>query len=122
MTMEPLDLTPSIKKKLVRDAMPCDQVDRFLRVMGLFPGSPEVEEMEHRASHHRLNQVAPINPMLLQVASLSGEVIGRGILENQGIAPDEELIASYQKVARAAAQTVIANLIDMNLLHIGGHP
>lgn len=119
--MEPIDLTVATRKKLIHDVTPCGTADRFMRAMGLVPGSPEVEEMEHRASHRRLNQTAPISNVITTVASLAGEVIGRCILENQGLEPDPETVASYQKVARTASQAVIANLLDMNLLHIGGH-
>lgn len=117
---EPLDLTVATRKRLIHDVTPCGTADRFMRALDLIPGSPEVEEMEHRASHHRLNQTAPISMAIATIASLAGEVIGRCILENQGLEPDPEMVTSYQKVAITASQAVIANLLDMNLLHIGG--
>jgi hypothetical protein len=66
--------------------------------------------------------VNPIIESLRTTAGLAGEVVGRSILENQGMAPDEELIETYRKVARASAQAVVANLIELNLLHLGGQP
>lgn len=118
---EPLDVVPSIKKKLIHDVVPCGRADEFMRSMELIPGSPEGEEVEHRASHRRLNRIAPVNESILLIAGLAGEVVGRCILEDQGIDPDEDTINQYQKVASVSAQTVIANLLEMDLLHIGGH-
>ena len=121
MTAEYLDITASVKKKLIHDLTPCGTAVDFMKAMDVVPGSPEVEEMEHRASHLRLAQMATVNPMVIQFASLAGEIVARCILESQGIEPDEEIVKAYIRVAQASSQAVIANLLDMDLLHIGGH-
>jgi hypothetical protein len=116
-----LNITQNVRMKLIHDLTPCGEAERFMRAFGMIPGSPEVEEMEHRASHVRLNATAPVNQVLQVVAGLAGEVVGRCILENQGVDPDPELVASYQKVAMASSQAVVAHMLEMDLLHIGGH-
>lgn len=116
-----VDTIPYLKKKLVHDILPCDDWRRFMAGNGLIPASEDVETMEHAASHMRLNQLTPIISSIRTLSSLAGEVVGRSILEDQGMGSDERALESYRKVAMVSADVVIANLIEMNLIHIGGN-
>lgn len=117
---EPINMTLSIKRQMVWDSVPCPRVPEMLPAMGLVLGSQEVIDMEHRASHRRLQRLAPIYPYVLMTSALAGEVIGRAILEDQGMEPSDEDLERYVAVVQAGVMAVLSNLADMDLVGIGG--
>ena len=118
---EPLDITQNLRRKLVHDLTPCDRVDHFMEVLGMVPASPEVEDMEHRGSHIRLNRIGAIDAVMGQVSALAGDIAARCMLEHQGIDSTVEMVDPYMRVAMATTQSVVANLLEMGLIHLGGH-
>lgn len=124
MLEEQIDVSPLIKRRMVWDVLPCTEAAGFISRVGLVPGSDGGDEMEHRQSHSRINQLLPIVRAVDDFSRLAGEVAGRAILENQGIEIDSQSegeINKYTTAVMASCRTVIANLIENGVLHIGGH-
>jgi hypothetical protein len=117
----PLDITALVKRKLIHDITPQGGASDLMKSMGLVPGSEEGDLLERRASQLRLNQMRPIDHMVATLGALSGEVIGRCILEHQELEPDEATLMQYSLVSTAVAKAVVANLLDLGILHLGGH-
>lgn len=118
-----IDATEYYKRRLFHDIIPCDQLEEFMESWDIMPGSLEVEKMEHRASHNRLELATPIIPYIRVLGSLAGRIAGRAVLEIQDIDYDEEVdLEVAERVAMVTSHAVIVNLIDMGLLHLGGHP
>lgn len=111
----------SLKKKLIWDLLPHSRVMEMMPKVGIVPGSPEGEVMEHRASHYRIAGADPLEQMIVFMGALSGDILARSILESQGIEHDDEIVEAYAHVSIAACHAVIANLLDLNLIHLGGH-
>jgi len=116
-----LDFEPIIKRKLAWDIIPCSAAADFLPRLGLIPGSDGGNDQEHRQSHHRLNQTAPIDSAVKLFSGLAGEIAGRAILESQGheIENDSDpQLQHYRDVVSACSQAVVANLIESGLVRI----
>lgn len=112
----------SLKKKLLWDLVPHEHVEELMGAARVVPGSTEGEDMEHRASHLRLALAAPVEQISVMLGALSGEILARCILEHQGMEQDDEVVAAYQHVAVTVSHAVLVNLLDLNLIHLGGHP
>lgn len=122
---EVINLDAILKRRLAWDILPCPTVPKYIKLLGMVPGSDGGDELEHVQSHHRINRLAPIVQDVDAYSQLAGEVAGRAILENQGIeieAQSEEQIQHYSALVTGSTRAVIANLIDNGVLHIGGHP
>lgn len=124
-TVEPaIDLMPVIRRKLVWDILPCPTQGAELVKYDLIPGSVEGDEVEHRQSHTRLNRLIPIDKTVKLLSAMAGEIVGRCILESQGVDVDDALgeaqIAQFAKVATASTIAVLANLVDQEIISIEG--
>lgn len=116
------DATEYYRRRLFHDIIPCDMLEEFMESWEMIPGSLEVEQMEHRASHNRLNLAAPILPYIHVLGSLAGRIAGQAILDIQEYDYEEEDLEIHERTAMVVSHAVIVNLIDMGLLHLGGHP
>jgi hypothetical protein len=107
-------------KRLLWDIVPCPQVPQMIPLMKLSPESPDVAEMEHRASHERLAQVLPLKEMLDVLGPLVSGITASAMLVNSGISADEETAVALQRhhssVLRAGMVAVLANLLDMGII------
>ncbi|MFF1701302.1 hypothetical protein [Streptomyces sp. NPDC058252] len=110
-------------KRLLWDIIPCPDVDKMLPLMKLTPDSEEVREMEHRASHERLQEIMPLKDMLDLLTPLVSGITASAMLVNSGIQADEETAVALQRhhsqVVRASLVAVIANLLDMGIIEYG---
>lgn len=110
-------------KRLLWDIVPCGDVKKILPLMNLTPDSDEVSEMEHRASHERLNEIEPMGELLDLLLPLVSGITASAMLVNSGASVDEETAALLQRhhsvVVRAGVVAVIANLLDMGILEYG---
>jgi len=120
---EPIDLKPIIKRKMIWDIIPCPDAAEIIEMLGLVPGSHGGQELEHAASHRRLNRLQPILEPLQLLSGVAGEVVGRTILEHQGIDIENDLDDTYlQHYIRTSVGTtvaVVANLVDYGVLCLG---
>jgi hypothetical protein len=92
----------------------------MIPLMKLTPDSPDVAEMEHRASHERLNEVQDVKEMLDLLVPLVSGITASAMLVNSGISADEETAVALQRhhssVLRAGVVAILANLFDMGII------
>lgn len=109
-----------LAKRLLWDIVPCPQVPGMIPLMKLNPDSPDVAEMEHRASHDRLALVVPLKEMLDLLGPIVSGITASAMLVNSGISADEEAAVALQRhhssVLRAGMVAVLANLLDMGII------
>jgi hypothetical protein len=109
-----------LTKRLAWDIVPCSEVEALLPLMGLSPDSAEVSEMEHEASHDRIEQLTPLKEMLALLIPLVSGITASAMLVNSGNSVDEETAAVLQRhhsvVVRAGVVAVLANLLDMGII------
>jgi hypothetical protein len=110
----------TLTKRLAWDIVPCSEVEALLPLMGLSPDSAEVSEMEHEASHDRIEQLTPLKEMLALLIPLVSGITASAMLVNSGNSVDEETAAVLQRhhsvVVRAGVVAVLANLLDMGII------
>lgn len=120
-TDEPISIDNLIKRRMVWDCLPHDVVPTSLAKMGLLPGSESGNKIEHRDSHKRLSKLGLIQGELLLFSVVAGEIIGRAILENQGLDSseiDELDLQNYLKAVHAGVVGVLSALVDGELVTI----
>lgn len=118
---ESVDGRPLMLRNLAWDMLPCDIVEEYLTSKGL-PASKEVAEMEHEASHARLNQVGPIYPVMTLIAHLVGETqVGAiamqhpELLDKDGV---EEATMVYATQIAASSLAMLSMLIELDLVTV----
>src|SRR5690349_15939967 len=79
-----------LTKRLLWDIVPCGEVEALIPLMNLTPDSPEVSEMEHQASHDRINQLTPLREMLALLVPLVSGITASAMLVNSGNSVDQE--------------------------------
>jgi hypothetical protein len=115
----PIDIVALLTRRMIWDTVPCSKAAATIPKFGLMPASAEGDDFEHRASHSRLNRLAPITDELTTYSTVAGTVIGRAILDSHGSDGTED-VTQYINLVRAGVQTVMANLISDGLIHING--
>lgn len=107
-------------KRLLWDIVPCSDVPGMIPLMNLSPDSADVAEMEHRASHERLNEVYPVKGMLDVLVPLVSGITASVMLVNSGISVNEESAVALQRqhssVLHAGVVAILANLFDMGII------
>ena len=120
---EPIDLKPILTRKMIWDILPCPEQEEVIERMGLLPASPGGHNLEHAASHRRLNRLVPILEPLELLSAVAGEVVGRTILEHQGIDIGNDLdnpyLQQYIRTSVGTTMAVVANLVDYGILCLG---
>jgi hypothetical protein len=109
-----------LTKRLLWDIVPCGEVEALIPLMNLTPDSPEVSEMEHQASHDRIDQLTPLREMLALLIPLVSGITASAMLVNSGNSADADTAAVLQRhhsvVVRAGVVAIIANLLDMGII------
>jgi hypothetical protein len=107
-------------KRLLWDIIPCSQVPAMIPLMKLTPDSPDVSDMEHQASHERLQEVVPAKELLDVLVPLVSGITASAMLVNSGVSADEESAVALQRhhsqVIRAGVVAILANLFDMGII------
>ncbi len=121
--MELVNSLPLLKRRLIWDIIPCDKVPEYLPTFGLVPASQDVSEMEHKESHRRIDGIAPIIQALDLLSCEAGMVAKEGILLSQGrdvTSRDREILRAQSVIDIAVVRSVVANLLESGLIHLGG--
>uniref|UniRef100_A0AAU3I5R7 Uncharacterized protein n=1 Tax=Streptomyces sp. NBC_01393 TaxID=2903851 RepID=A0AAU3I5R7_9ACTN len=109
-----------LTKRMAWDIVPCTEVEALLPLMGLTPDSKDVSDMEHSASHARIDALAPLKEMLALLIPIVSGITASAMLVNSGKSVDEETAAILQRhhsvVVRAGVVAVLANLLDMGII------
>ena len=119
----PYVLTPAqIRNRIVRDVVPCSQVDSVSQMLGIQPTSPEVADMEHRESHSRLDATKPLEQAVGMMALFAAEAATGAILDATGeqvLGRDmAEATVKLQPVVFMSAIAIIAELLDAGYVHL----
>lgn len=109
-----------LAKRLLWDIVPCDAVAVMVPLMNLLPSSEEVDEMEHQASHERMENVRQLMPLIETLTPLVSGITASAMLVNSGVNADAELALALKKqhsqVVRASSIAILANLLDMGII------
>ncbi|MFE4681565.1 hypothetical protein ACFRNJ_12105 [Streptomyces sp. NPDC056721] len=109
-----------LTKRLAWDIVPCGEVEGLIPLMGLTPDSKDVSDMEHAASHDRIDALTPLKEMLALLIPIVSGITASAMLVNSGKSVDEETAALLQRhhsvVVRAGVVAVLANLLDMGII------
>jgi hypothetical protein len=110
-----------LRKRIMWDVTPCDLAEAVRERMGLAGASEDVEEMEHAESHQRLVAMAAILPAIVTLSSYATEAaVTSIIMDSHPDAPEQirrDVVESTELMIRAATMGVIAELLDIGLLH-----
>lgn len=114
-----------LAKRLLWDIVPCEDVPGMLPLMNLSPDSDEVAEMEHKASHTRLDAVVPMGSVLRLLVPITSAITASAMLVNSGNeVGSEEALAfrnHHHQILAVGITAVLASLIDMGvIMHVGG--
>lgn len=91
------------------------------RRFGLAPASPDVLDLEHHASEHRLHLVKPIYPRLSKLGRIASSISHRALLNYMGeeaIEDDEYFLLVFREMITAAATAILATLLDEHLISV----
>ena len=117
-------ITPDmLRKRVMWDIVPDEIADQVVREMGMQSASSDVEDMEKREAHARLDALAPILPVLGALATHASEslvaamIVGYGA---DGIPADtkEEAMEKLTPLILAASLGMLAELLDVDILHL----
>lgn len=121
---DPLDLTPWVRRKIMWDILPHDEVPKLCQEAGLTPGSDEGVEWEHQESHVRLDRIEELLPTIMIYSAVIADVIGKALLrpENLKAEPTEGQVEQFTEqnynFIRAANIAILAELVDSGILQI----
>lgn len=109
-----------LAKRLLWDMVPCGDIDKVLPYTGMTPDSPEVREMEHRASHQRLNALVPMVELLNVLTPLVSAITSSAMLINSGNIADGVSASALEKhhfaVVQAGVVGTLATLLDLGII------
>ncbi|MFH9731903.1 hypothetical protein [Streptomyces sp. NPDC017260] len=110
---------PALFRGMLRDIVACDDYAEVCRLLDLVPAGPDVDEIEHRQSHYRLEEFHQVSDEALSHADVAAEVLYRLTHINQ-CAPsceDDQQRQMFHLVSRTAVTTVVAHLLEKG--HLG---
>lgn len=120
-----MDNTKEIRK-LAWDIIPCPNVRDFMPLLGLVPGSDDVNEMEHAESHRRLDRLAPLVDVIEDQCHAAAHVVTACMLRldiddaEEGV--EEQVVVQNASVLHAGMVAILAQLLDDGTLVIGKMP
>lgn len=113
-------ITPEmLQRRLIFDAMG-DPVSAC-RLAGLMATGEDGNRAEEAASDLRLMKIAPVMPVIVEMASYLAGLATTTQLSNQETVPDgfaEEMFAMYKTVISSSVVSVISVLNDLGMLSV----
>lgn len=116
-----IETLETLRQRLAYDMIPDDLLDSYAERIGLSPVSPEVSRAEHAASRVRRAATATLVPLMLDMATLSSEVLAEAILVKHEEPDDEPVHGLSANQIFVTTNAILATLIDMGLVHLP-HP
>jgi hypothetical protein len=113
---EMIDVTALYQRRLIRDLTPCGEVDETFDVFGLSRSSDEMDVLEHRDSHLRLEMVEKYEARVEAMSEICADVLMREMFIPEEICEmDEEYLrtmkAVYSAMIATSSLTIMANLV-----------
>ncbi|MGW3860271.1 hypothetical protein ACWEDZ_02135 [Streptomyces sp. NPDC005047] len=118
---------PALFRGMLRDVVACHDYHQVCRLLGLVPAGPDVDEIEHRQSHNRIEEFSQVGQEALAHADIAAEVLFRLMHincedpedpEDDEDEDDERARAMYHLVSRTAVATVLAHLLENRTLGV----
>ncbi|MFC9505375.1 hypothetical protein [Streptomyces sp. NPDC057002] len=112
---------PVLFRGMLRDIVACHDYHEVCRLLGLVPAGPDVEDIEHRQSHMRIDQFGEVADEALSHADVAAEVIYKLTHIFSDEEEDEDCArarAMYHLVSRTAVATVVAHLLENGTLGV----
>lgn len=113
----------SLCRQMLYDAF--QQPEKIAQMLDLPAISEEVEEMEHRAHHTRMEAMAPIMPLLLGQAEFFGRASALMQVQQFGVTEDLDPEAAvdaatviFTSIIRASLVSAISSAVDLGVLDI----
>lgn len=120
----PDETIPVLRKRLIWDIIPDEEIARWSTHLGVIAGSEEGNAVEHKSAVDRRNNLLPVLPLLRVMAWTAGDVVSRAKMLDSGSYEEGDTVALggrydvTQEVA-AGVMAVVANLLDMEVLTYG---
>jgi hypothetical protein len=114
---------PSLLRKIAWDVLPCGQVQPLLLALGQTPSSDDGAEVEHRASHARVDALAPLEDHIATYSALTARVTAaQALMLAVGEIPDPQIhglvLAQFAESAHIGASIALAQLLDEGIISI----
>ncbi len=119
----PIDVVPSVRRKLAWDMIPHDEVASFLPHLGLLPSSKEGSETEHLNSHVREHNAELVRELVQVYSALTADILGTVLLPDSAECPvteDQRKQFTQQNftIINTAAFAMISQFLDDGLFVI----
>jgi len=115
---EGIDARLLLTRRLAWDMLPHSLPPSVLRRLGLVPASEEGEEMEHVASHLRLDQLVGIEQQLKPVLPIVKDIMCAAMLvdlDGSSAFLNEEEIG---EIVRASCVGMLAHLVNLEVVQV----
>lgn len=114
-------VTPNqMRRRILWDIVPCDSAGDVMRVLGVSPGSDEVEDLEHKESHARVANIGMVLGYITEMSSHAADTLVASFTAAGMPVSEEEAELSRQRMAPmidASARAIVAELVDLGILH-----
>lgn len=117
------EMYPAALRKYTWDVTPCNVAPAVMITFGLIPGSEEGMEVEHKASHARLDLQDPIQDEIATAAAFAARALAAYALRLDHNQYPIELISAvttqFAESIHIGTTSIIANLLSDGYLQLG---
>jgi hypothetical protein len=117
------DTQASTLRKIAWDLLPCQLAEQYMPILNLVPASDQGAEVEHAASHKRMELQEPLQRVLPAYSAMASRVLaGHALRLHDGPEPEAVVgvvTGQFQQTIHAGASAIIANLLDQGYLQLG---
>lgn len=111
-----------LRKRLVWDIAPCWTATETAERLHLPSASPDVEDMEHRQAHERLEALISLLPVVQALTANTAEVVVGAMVTAQGLPMEHEEITEHAEglagILYMGVMGIIAEMVDLGFLGI----
>jgi hypothetical protein len=112
----------TLRRKLMYDLFPHTMLTEGFAALGIVPGSDEVVDLEHMASHVRdAKMSSTLHQVTLFIGAIAGEVLASAQLmgsDAKGLPAEKKQQYRYEiaQVVQVASVAVVAELLDLGVI------
>lgn len=117
--MEHVLMPQQVKRRILRDLVPCDMTGDVMRAMQISPASEEIEDIEHQDGHDRAIAAAGTFPYIHSFSHDCASVLTATVAVANGLTPADlgESEERLQTFIEASARAIVSELVDLGILH-----
>jgi len=116
--IEGIDARPLLTRRLAWDMLPHSLTPAVLQRLGMVPPCEEGEELEHIASHHRLDPLIEIEDQLLPVLTVVKDIMCAAMLVDLDESPTSLNEAEIGEIVRASCVGMLAHLVNVQVVQV----